>query len=111
MFLRDVCLRWVLQKSSIQSAIDRCAPSGDAREDHALAACRTRDLLEEERQPGYRVQVGGPVQGQDEVLAALEALGITERRGAQAVEVREQRVDHRIADEVHLLRAPSRIRS
>jgi hypothetical protein len=28
MFPRDVCLRWVLWKSSIHSAIDRCAPSG-----------------------------------------------------------------------------------
>ena len=57
------------------------------------------DRLAEQRP----VDEGRPVQGDEQVVAGLEPEPLRGSGGAEAVLERDQRVDHRVADEVHAL--------
>ena len=60
---------------------------------------QSRDRLAEQRS----VDEGGAVQGDEHVAARLDAEPGRRARAAEALLERDQRVDHRVADEVHAL--------
>lgn len=54
--------------------------------------------LEQAREVVALVDVGRPMQRDDEIVASNESMGIPERRFLQTVDIRQQRIDHRVAD-------------
>ena len=69
-------------------------------EEHRNVASRFGDRSHQPLERRWIVHVGGAVQRQERVLACRDPMPLGRRETARAVAVRQQRIDHHVADEV-----------
>ena len=69
------------------------------REDHGQLAREARERSNGSREQGRRIDEGGPVERHEHVTALLEPVVHQLGESTRSVDVREERVDHGVADE------------